>query len=109
MHAILGELMLFRRLRQARLVQTRTPGTIRERDLGILWATWHTASVLGFGVGAVLIRLSFAAPLSGAMAFTVQALAAASFTSGVLVLGATRARHPGWAGLMGIAVLCWMA
>ena len=44
-HSLLGERLIFRRLREHGASVTES------RRLGILWATWHLASVFGWALG----------------------------------------------------------
>jgi hypothetical protein len=108
-HSILGEVLIFRRLRKGTFVPTISKPLLLEKHIRILWATWHIATIFGWGMGAILLLLSQTELDPGVSAFVVQNIAVAMFSSGVLVLVATKAKHPGWIGLMGVGVLCWMA
>ena len=108
-HSVLGEVLIFRRLRKGTIVPTVGKSLLLERNVRILWATWHIATVFGWGVGCILLYLSQIEENPASTNFVVQAIACSMFVSGLLVLIATKARHPGWAGLMGVAVLCWLA
>lgn len=99
-HSILGEILIFRH-------QPRSPGGVRthQRPFDILWATWHIATVFGFAFAALLWWLAVVPepfPLRGALLTTA---AAAYAIGGVLVFVGTRARHPGWIGMLGVALL----
>ncbi|HZX28152.1 MAG TPA: hypothetical protein VFF16_13850 [Telluria sp.] len=95
-HSILGQRMIF-----------REP---RGRYTGILWATWHLATVLSWGVAAILFWLArqneatirSLAPIACAIAVSMAASAA-------LVCIGTHGRHPGWAALLGVAILSYLA
>ncbi len=108
-HSALGELLVFRRLRKGTIIPTMGKPLLLERNVRILWATWHIATVFGSGIGAILLYLSQAESAPIATTFVVQAIAYSMFASSMLVFIATKARHPGWAGLLGVAVLCWLA
>lgn len=108
-HSALGEVLVFRRLRKGSIIPTHGKPLLLERNVRILWATWHIASIFGWGVGAILVYLSQAEFEPISTNYIVQAIAYSMFLSGLLVFIATKARHPGWAGLMGVAVLCWLA
>ncbi len=103
-HSVLGERLIFRH-------QPRVDGNARRhrRPFDILWATWHIASVLGLAMAAVLWKLAAVPEPSALREFLLLAIALAYAASGVLVLVGTRGRHPGWAGLIGVAVLVWLA
>ena len=108
-HSIGGEMLIFRRLRRGGLVPTLAPAPLRQRHLRILWATWHVVTVLGWALAAVLWRVSDAVQGQSMLEFVEITVAAACLVSSLLVLVATRGRHPGWLGLLAVAVLVWMA
>jgi hypothetical protein len=105
-HSLLGEILIFRRLRAGGIVPLLAPQPLRERHLRILWASWHLGSVLGWGLAALLIVLA-ASPGQPSAALLVRIVAAATLASSALVLFATKGRHPGWLGLLVAAVLAW--
>lgn len=106
-HSILGEVLIFKKLRVDSLIPTMAKEPLRERNIRILWATWHLASIFGWAIGAILIKLAgLDLAVSDAI---VQYIAFSMFAAGVLVLIATKAKHPGWVGLCGVAILCWLA
>ncbi len=108
-HSLLGEAMVFRRVRGAAWLQADTGRRLGRGHMGILWATWHGLSAIGCGVAAVfgwLACLSADARLP--LAFIDDALACALAATAVLVFVGTRGRHPGWAGLLAAAVLAWL-
>lgn len=106
-HSALGEFLIFKHLRKGRIIPTLTASPLTERHTRILWATWHIASLFGWAIAAILIVLATAdeAPAR----FIVQCIAIFMFAAGALVLIATKAKHPGWIGLLGVAILCWCA
>jgi len=106
-HSVLGEVLIFKNLRVKSLVPTLATEPLRERNVRILWATWHLPSILGWAMGAILFELA-ASELASSSAI-VHYIALSMLASGVLVLIATKAKHPGWVGLCGVAVLCWLA
>lgn len=107
-HSLLGEVLIFRRMRIAGVVPTNAGRVIGESHVRIIWASWHVVSVLGWLIGAGLIWLS-RRPAPADLASTVlPSIALAMLCSGALVLFATKARHPGWAGLLAVAVLVWI-
>jgi len=57
-HSILGEHLVFKKLRADSLVPTITAPPLTERNIRVLWATWHLASFFGFAIGAILIDLA---------------------------------------------------
>ena len=106
-HSILGEILIFKNLREGSVIPTIAPSPLRERNIRILWATWHLASVFGWGLSAVLIKLSFIE--SNHSREIVQYIAYSMLAAGALVFVATKTKHPGWIGLWGVAILCWLA
>lgn len=103
-HSVLGERLIFRH-------QPRAADGARRlrRPFDILWATWHIASIMGLALAAVLWKLAATPEPSALREFLLLAIALAYAVSGVLVLVGTRGRHPGWVGLIGVAVLVWLA
>ena len=107
-HSVLGEVLIFRRMRNGGFVPTHGAKVIGAGHVRIIWASWHIVTVLGWLIGAVLLWLS-ARPADAAPGFPLlPAIAMAMLISAALVLVATRARHPGWAGLLAVAVLVWL-
>ena len=101
-HSALGEILIFRRLPRA------SNGALPQPH-GVLWATWHIASVLGWALAALLWKLAASPAPPPLQQFLLTAIATAFAASALLVLIGTRGRHPGWAGLGGVAVLIWLA
>lgn len=107
-HSVLGEIMIFRGMRQDGLVPTNGGTVLRESNVRILWASWHLVTVLGFCIAAILIWLAM--PISQApSSISLQHSIIAAMTLGsALVAVGTNARHPGWVGLLGVAILVWI-
>lgn len=106
-HSVLGERLIFRRLRQGGLVPTNGGTLLGEGHMRILWASWHVLTVFGWCIAAVLLRLSFSSASASSSRFIEQAIVIAALAGAALVFIGTRARHPGWVGLLGVAVLVW--
>lgn len=108
-HSVLGEKLIFRRLRHDhRLVPTNGVNLLAEGHIRILWASWHLVTIFGWGMGAVLLRLAWAAPAQTLIDVIAQSVAIAAFAGAVCVFVGTRARHPGWVGLLAIAACAWL-
>ncbi|MGX5674015.1 hypothetical protein [Thermomonas fusca] len=107
-HSVLGEWLIFRHLRQGTLVPQLGAPPLRARNVRILWATWHLASVFGWAFAAVLLGLA-SSPAAPVRQLVFQAIAAANLGGAILVLVGTRGRHPGWIALGAVAVLVWVA
>ena len=82
---------------------------LQERHVRIIWASWHVLTVLGWLVAAILLWLSTASRQGGDHDFLVQAIVVAMLMSSALVLVGTKGKHPGWIGLLGVAMLAWLA
>jgi hypothetical protein len=107
-HTMLGEVLIFRRLRRGGLVPTDGGSALRERQVRILWATWHAVSVLGWAMSAMLWQLARTPAADPFQAKLLFAISAGALGASALVAIGTRARHPGWIGLLAVAVLTWM-
>ena len=108
-HSVLGEALVFRRIRGAAWLQADGGRRLGRGHIGILWASWHGLTAMGWGVAAVFGWLScLPAEVRVPLAFIDGALACALAATGVLVFVGTRGRHPGWAGLLAAALLAWM-
>ena len=107
-HSVLGERLIFRHLRQGTLVPQLGAAPLRPRNIHILWATWHLASVFGLAFAVVLFALA-RSPDMPLRELVLHAIAAANAGGAALVLVGTRGRHPGWVALGAVAVLTWDA
>jgi len=108
-HSVLGEILIFRRLRQpGRLVPTRGGTLLGEGHVRILWASWHIVTVFGWAIGALLLRMAWPSDLESVAAFAADTFALSALAASALVLFGTRAKHPGWIGLLAIAVCTWL-
>ena len=105
-HSILGEMLVFRRMRQSGLIPTNGGRIIGEGHVRILWASWHVLTVFGWGFAVILLWLSRSPPEAGTVLSPV--IIAAMLAGSLLVLVGTKGKHPGWAGLLGVAVLVWL-
>lgn len=108
-HSLLGERMIFRQLRDSSLVPSLPAPPLEGRNVRILWATWHLASVLGWAFAGLLWQLA-RNPGVALSAHAVLFTSAAGFLAGaLLVLVGTRGRHPGWVALAAVSILSWAA
>lgn len=106
-HSVLGEMLIFRRLREQGLVPTRASAPLREPHVRILWATWHIATLFGWAFAGLLFQLALGAPMTGAR--VLEALGFAYLGGSLLVLLGTKGRHPGWVALAAVAALALAA
>ena len=107
-HSVLGEVLIFRFLRQGALVPTLARPPLHERHVRIIWASWHIASCFGWAIAAILFNLANQ-PDTTSTAFITKYISMGMAASAVLVLVATKGRHPGWIGLSAVAILCWIS
>jgi len=109
-HSVLGELLIFKKLRNGTVVPTIGKPLLKERNVRILWATWHIVTIFGWAFGAILIYLSTGSvEIDSTIKLFLNLVACSMLVSSVLVLFATKAKHPGWLGLLAVAVLCWLS
>lgn len=103
-HSVMGEILIFSRMRRGRIIPVFGGDLLRERHVRILWASWHIVSIFGVAFAAILLRLAYwpVAPLG---ATVLLVIASSTVSSGILVLFATRGKHPGWLGLLAIGTL----
>ena len=106
-HSILGEVLIFRRMRQGGPIPTNGGRVLGEGHVRILWASWHVLTVFGWCLAAILVWLSQVQTVGSA--FLSQAIVMAMLAASVLVFVGTKGKHPGWVGLLGVAVLTWLA
>lgn len=107
-HSVLGEILIFRHLRNRGFVPAMAAPPLQERHIRIIWASWHLVTVFGWAFGAVLLWLAFSSSEQSIHMVTETAIIVASLGGSALVLVGTKGRHPGWVGLLGIALLTWL-
>jgi hypothetical protein len=105
-HSVLGELLLLRRLSEDSFPALAGSKAFARRTMRL---TWHLPTVFGWGFAAILLRLSLPSSPGSHLAF-VEGAAAFSFVAAALVaLFVSRGKHPGWVGLLGVAILIFAA
>ena len=108
-HSVLGEVMIFRRMRKSgRVIPSDGGPILLGSNVRILWASWHVLTVFGWGMAAILVWLARPAARGLGDGVIEQAIMGSMLAGSALVLIATKARHPGWVGLLGVAVLVWL-
>ena len=105
-HSIVGEILIFHKLREGGLIPTKQCLPISSKNVRILWATWHIATFFGRALGGLLIQVSNGKQVEPEI--IIHYVGLAMLISGLLVLFATKGKHPGWVGLCGVAILCWV-
>jgi hypothetical protein len=108
-HSVLGEKLIFRHLRSGSLVPAMGAPPLRERNIRIIWATWHLASVFGWAFAGVLLCLGLAPLDQSLKSIVVSAIVFGHLGGSMLVLIGTKGRHPGWIALLLVAALTWAA
>ena len=103
-HSVLGERLIFTKLRQQSVAPNLPAGPLKLKKVRILWATWHLASVFGLAIAAVLLNLA----RYSIDVFIIHAIAIAMLFSAAFVFWASGGKHPAWLGLTGVALLCWL-
>ncbi len=98
-HSILGEILIFRRMREGKILD--------ESHVRILWASWHLMTVMGLGFASIILWLALPSEIPRDT-FIELAIIVVMMVSSALVLIATRARHPGWIALLGVSILIWL-
>lgn len=107
-HSVLGERLIFRRLKQAGLVPNMGAPPLRSAHIRILWASWHIGSVFGWAFAGVLVALALAPPGLPPAPWLIPSIVLANLGASILVLVGTRGRHPGWIALLLVAVFAWI-
>ncbi|WP_426176578.1 hypothetical protein [Massilia sp. TWR1-2-2] len=105
-HSVFGEALIFRHARKGALVPAMAAPPLRARHIGILWATWHLATVFGWAFAGVMLRLALD-PDGAPGAVILSAAVFANLAGALLVLVGTKGRHPGWIALSAVAALIW--
>jgi hypothetical protein len=106
-HSLLGEMIIFRQLRRGTLVPGQDAPPLRSRNIRIIWATWHVATLFGWAFAGVLLQLALS-PQASLVSLFLNATVAAYAGGSLLVLVGTRGRHPGWIALAAVAALVWI-
>ena len=102
-HSVLGEHLIFRRMREDGIIPTKGGELLRERHVRILWASWHLVTVMGCGMAALLLWLAMPASKPLINSIIPLVILISMLVSALLVLVGTRGRHPGWIGLLLVA------
>jgi hypothetical protein len=112
LHSILGELLIFVRKRKTnKLMSTLVSNSLKERHLRIIWATWHLASIFGFCIGTLLIKIALDQNLVSKdfLKFITISISVSMLCSSILVFTGTKGKHPGWIILLGIGILTFLS
>ncbi len=94
-------------MRARGVIPTNGGKGIGEGDVQIIWASCHIVTVLGWLIASVLFWMASSPEAVQDRSLILSAVASAMRISSLLVLIATEGRHPGWTGLLGVAVVVW--
>ena len=107
-HSFLGEILIFKSKRQkGNIVPSKTSSDFKVRYLRIIWATWHLATVFGWCIGTIIVKISLVQnDLNSSFSkMIIQPIIFAMFIGFLLVLVGTKGKHPGWIVLLLIGIL----
>lgn len=107
-HSVLGEILIFSRMRDGTFVPKIGKPLLQERHVRILWATWHLVTIFGFGFAALLFQVAKNEDVSTLNAYLLNTIALVMLASSLLVIFATKGMHPGWMGLLAVTLLIWL-
>ena len=107
-HSTLGEILIFRHLRKHNVVPTLPAPPLKERNVRIIWASWHLVTVFGWAFGVVLLLLSSPSNDLAAQTLVLNASIISFAVGSFIVLIATKGRHPGWIAMLIVAFLVWL-
>ncbi len=108
-HSILGERLIFKKLRQKAIVPTYGGELFTERQVRILWVSWHLVTLFGAALGSLLCYLSVVNSTQMAfVALLVNFTSIVMFCAALLALVGTKGKHPSWIILMLIGLLAWL-
>jgi|GEM_PF-3827659 hypothetical protein len=49
-HSVMGEILIFRRMRKGQIIPTNGHPLLKESHVRILWASWHLVTIFGGGI-----------------------------------------------------------
>lgn len=104
-HSVLGERLVFRRMRTQGIIPTNGGQVLREPHVRILWASWHIVTVMGWCIAVALLWLAHPSNAHLAKSAVSKSVFFALLASSMLVLIGTKGRHLGWVGLLVAAIL----
>lgn len=106
-HSVMGEMLIFSRMRQGSIIPTHGARLIGEGHVRILWASWHVLTVFGWLIAAALAWMSVSPWPAPVQLWTLRGIQVAMVMGALLVAVGTRGRHPGWVGLLAVAGFAW--
>jgi len=91
-------------MRKGSLVPTDGGSILEERNVRILWASWHMVTIFGWGFAVILLRLAVPSSQYAVQTTIESTILFSMLAASLLVLIGTKGKHPGWLVLLGIAV-----
>ena len=107
-HSVMGEKLIFSRMRNEGFIPTVCKPQLKERHVRILWTSWHLVTVFGWTIGAILFCLASPSYVSSYQEVIGNIILISMLFSSLLVLVGTKGMHPGWLGLLAVAILIWI-
>lgn len=104
-HSVMGEILIFRRMRKGQIIPTNGHPILKERHVRILWASWHLVTIFGWGLGVILLLYSLPNSEHTYQLFVENTVLLSMLSGALLVLLGTKGKHPGWVVLLAIAIL----
>ncbi len=108
-HSVLGEMLIFGPLERARRARPERKPDLRRWQLRILRTTWHVATLLGWGLGGIILYAHHMNPPLPIVQVIERMGILTFLTSALLILCGTRGRHPAWLVFLIMAFLLWVA
>jgi hypothetical protein len=108
-HSIMGEWLIFRRLRKGPFVPTQATPLLRESHVRIVWGSWHLVTCCGWGLAALLIWSGMPTVPATTRTMVMLVVGVTQVASALIVLVATRGKHPAWIVLLVAAALTFSA
>ncbi len=109
-HSLLGECLIFRHLRDSGIIPTKGSDLLEEKQVRILWASWHLVTIFGWGIGAILCGFYSSSSTEIVVpSFVINSVAWSMITGAAIVLFTTKGKHAAWVVLTAIAVLVLLA
>lgn len=92
-------------MRRESIIPTYGGKVLSESNVRILWSTWHALTIFGWGMAFLLFWLSGQPSRSYTFSLLEYTIASSMLAGSALVLVGTKGRHPGWVGLLSVAIL----
>lgn len=106
-HSVVGEILILIPLQKAEGLPA-VRGSVRTTKSTLRFA-WHVTSVLGIGIFIILYHYSAVPEFNPEQIFILRTLSLTFFTSFVIAIVGSRARHPSWAVFILVSILTWMS